>query len=144
MKKKHLKSGFTLIELLVVITIIGVLTSLFVSNMVGVRERAKDARSKSNLNELKTALRLYYNDNQNYPATDALPNPGATFEDGVVYMQEVPFYIDYIQQNNGDGFLVSTELETASDHEICESWSSCNVAGTCTVGTDVTYYVCAN
>lgn len=139
------KSGFTLIELLVVITIIGVLTSLFIANMVSVRERAKDARTKSNLNELKTALRLYYNDNQNYPDTATLPAPGNTFQSGtgVVYMQEVPYYDSYAPTNNNDGFLVSAELENEADTEICESWNRCGQPS-CVAGTDTTFYMCAD
>ncbi|NCS97452.1 MAG: type II secretion system protein [Candidatus Pacebacteria bacterium] len=138
--------GFTLIELLVVITIIGVLTSLFVANMVSVRERAKDTRKKSNLNEFKTALRLYYNDNQNYPQAAAIPAPGASFSSagGVVYMQEVPEYTNYAVDATGDGFTLGVDLDNLSDTEICESWDRCNVAGTCVVGTDATYYICAD
>ncbi len=146
--KKQVKNGFTLIELLVVITIIGVLTALFITNMVGVRERAKDARSKSNLNELKTALRLFYNDNQNYPATGSVdePTPGSTFAGpgGIVYMQEVPNFDSYAQTNSGDGFLVGVTMDNEGDPEICESWTRCGVAGSCVQGTNVEYYVCAN
>lgn len=143
---KKQKKGFTLIELLVVITIIGVLTSLFVANMVSVRERAKDARKKSNLNEFKTALRLYYNDNQNYPQAAEIPAQGNSFTGagGVVYMQEVPEYLDYTVTPTRDGFTLSVELENLSDTEICESWTKCGVAGTCETGTDSVFYMCAD
>lgn len=135
--------GFTLIELLVVITIIGVLTSLFVVNMVSVRQRAKDANIKSSLNELRTALRLYYNDYQNYPAT--LPAVGNTLSGpgGVVYMQEVPAYDDYAVLNNGDSFVVSIELENTSDTEICESLLKCGIEQKCEIGVSTTYYACS-
>ena len=66
MKKR---SGFTLIELLVVISILGVLASLIVTNLNDSRARARDARKKQNLQAMKTALRLYYNDYQAYPAS---------------------------------------------------------------------------
>ena len=59
--------GFTLIELLVVISILGVLAGLIVNNLNDSRARARDARKKQNLNQMKTALRLYYNDYQGYP-----------------------------------------------------------------------------
>lgn len=65
------KSGFTLIELLVVISIIGILTSLVMSNMNSARERARDTQRKSDLRSIQTALRLYYNDKGRYPCHDS-------------------------------------------------------------------------
>lgn len=61
------RSGFTLIELLVTITIIGILAALVTANLSDARARARDARIKQSLVQLKTALRLYYNDYQKYP-----------------------------------------------------------------------------
>lgn len=74
MKVFHKKEGFTLIELLVVIAIIAVLVAFSVTNFLGARQRAKDVKIKSELAELKNALRLYYNDYSIYPATAASPN----------------------------------------------------------------------
>jgi general secretion pathway protein G len=62
------QKGFSLIELLVAIAIIAVLMALAVPNYLGARERARDSKKKSELSQLKTALRLYYNDYQRYPA----------------------------------------------------------------------------
>lgn len=59
--------GFTLIELLVVIFIIAVLTGLAMTNFLGARERARDSKKKAEINQAKTALRLYYNDFGKYP-----------------------------------------------------------------------------
>src|SRR3972149_3925712 len=60
--------GFTLIELLVVIAIIGILASIIIVSLIGVRERARDARRKSDLRSMRTALELYYGKNKKYPA----------------------------------------------------------------------------
>lgn len=62
------KQGFSLIELLVVITIITALLGVAIPNFLGARQRARDAKKKAELRELKSALRLYYNDYQKYPA----------------------------------------------------------------------------
>lgn len=66
-KNKQFNNGFTLVELLVVISIIAVIIAITMSNLLGARGRARDSVRKSNLSELKNALRLYYNDYQSYP-----------------------------------------------------------------------------
>ncbi|OGG04333.1 hypothetical protein A2Z33_04265 [Candidatus Gottesmanbacteria bacterium RBG_16_52_11] len=67
--KRKLTEGFTLIELIIVIGIIAIILAFSISNLLGARGRARDARAKAELRELKTALRLYYNDYQNYPVS---------------------------------------------------------------------------
>jgi prepilin-type N-terminal cleavage/methylation domain-containing protein len=67
------RKGFTLIELLVVISIIAVILGLTTANFLGARGRARDAKRKSEMKEVKNALRLYYNDYQTYPAANANP-----------------------------------------------------------------------
>lgn len=61
------KRGFTLIELLVVISIIGILTTLVAANLNSARSRARDAERKSDIRNMATALRLYFNDWNQYP-----------------------------------------------------------------------------
>ena len=68
-KYHHPEHGFTLIELLIVIFIIAILTGLAMTNFLGARERARDSKRKSEMMQLKTALRLYYNDYGKYPAS---------------------------------------------------------------------------
>ena len=59
--------GFTLIELLVVIAIIGLLSSVVLASLSAAREGARDARRLSDMNQIQTALELYYNNNNAYP-----------------------------------------------------------------------------
>lgn len=71
MKKEKLMKGFSLIELLVVIGIIAILTGLVAFNFNSARMRARDVQRKSDLRELRSALELYKNDNnQQYPSSD--------------------------------------------------------------------------
>jgi len=72
--KQISKRGFTLIELLVVISIIGILATLIMANFVGIRERARDAQRKSDINQIQKALELYKNKVSpiNYPVTGNL------------------------------------------------------------------------
>jgi prepilin-type N-terminal cleavage/methylation domain-containing protein len=65
------KKGFSLIELLVAVSIIAALMAFTMSNLLGARERARDAKKKEELSQLKNALRMYYNDYQRYPGVCA-------------------------------------------------------------------------
>jgi prepilin-type N-terminal cleavage/methylation domain-containing protein len=60
--------GFTLIELLVVIAIIGILAVIVLMTMSAVRKKARDAKSKSDINSIVTALQIYYGNHGVYPA----------------------------------------------------------------------------
>lgn len=148
-------SGFTLIELLVVIGIIGVLSALLLANFVGVRERAADSSKKSNLDQLKKALRLYYNDYQEYPASSSgngiLGCGGGsglcTQETGfatsaTVYMKELPADFAYYSNGN-ETFMLVTTLENASDESIQASQDRCqNEISEYTAVAETDFVVC--
>lgn len=63
--------GFTLIELLVVLGVIGILATgvVFVVNPIGQFEKARDAKRRTDLKTVATALELYNNDYGQYPST---------------------------------------------------------------------------
>ncbi|HEY4508910.1 MAG TPA: type II secretion system protein [Candidatus Paceibacterota bacterium] len=67
--KKKRSRGFTLIELLVVISIIGVLSSVVLTSLNGARVKARDAKRKVSLLQLRSAIELYYSTNNSYPST---------------------------------------------------------------------------
>ncbi len=132
-----MKRGFTLIELLVVIAIIGVLATLVINNLNDARGRARDLKRKSGLNQLKTALRLYYNDYQRYPA-DAngryIPLCGGAncqtgdnwTVSGTIYMASMPEYqYNYDEASNGEYYTLKVSLENAADPDIAPSQAAC-------------------
>jgi len=155
------KQGFTLIELLVVISIIGILVTIAVVNLVSARERARDVVRKQQMNELKTALRLFYNDHGNFPAAGATgtiigctsaPETLAPCADGGVFSYEFTgytnTYMDQLPIGSDDTMIYATPagysytakvlLENIGDSDIVASQDRCN-GGT---ADDSYYYVC--
>jgi prepilin-type N-terminal cleavage/methylation domain-containing protein len=59
--------AFTLIELLVVIAVIGMLSSIVLVSLKGVRAKARDAQRVATLNQIRVALELYYDQYGTYP-----------------------------------------------------------------------------
>lgn len=142
------RSGFTLIELLVVIVVIGILATLVVANFSSSRSRARDVKRKNDLNQMKTALRLYYNDYQTYPAASAGQIAGcgangttacawgsAFSANSVSYMGQLPpdplnsgsYTYTYAQRNSGDGFTITATIENASDDDDTTSQNRCGI-----------------
>lgn len=68
---KGCEHGFTLIELLVTIALIGVIATFLLANFNAARTRSRDTQRKSDLRNITSALRLYYNDLGVYPASDS-------------------------------------------------------------------------
>lgn len=86
------QKGFTLIELLIVIAIIGILSTVLMVNFIGIRERARDARRKSDLRQIQQALELYKSDVNSYPDTSVFGGScnGAFANGNTTYMSKVP------------------------------------------------------
>jgi general secretion pathway protein G len=143
---KYIKTGgFTLIELLVVVSLIGVLATLVLANLNAARQRGRDAQRKSDLRNIQTALRLYYNDYGIYPANMAGNIAGCDIggtsiciwgeyfiADDQTYMSNLPTdplpNIDYnYVQIDADDYTLTACLENASDEKG-------QVSATCTTG----------
>lgn len=146
--------GFTLIELLIVIAIIGILATLLMSNFIGVRQRARDGKRKSDISQMQAALEQYRADHGTYPPLNntltcntALTDPNNV---AIVYMKKIPcdpfvltgqsYYNNgsYYYTSDGTSYTLAACLENASDPQKAPSSPG---GGGC---TNNTYYVVQN
>jgi len=61
-----MKKGFTLVELLVVVAIIGLLVSISIGATRNYREKARDARIKAVLGQVRSVASMIYDKNYSY------------------------------------------------------------------------------
>ena len=86
------KKGFTLIELMVVISLISIIATFSISNYTQVQKQGRDAKRKTDLNQVKLALEFYYSVNNAYPAQANIVW-GSAWAEGTPstsYMKQVP------------------------------------------------------
>lgn len=63
------QKGFSLLELIVIVVIIGLLATIILAFMSGIRQRSRDTKRERDTHELRTALGLYATDKGRFPAT---------------------------------------------------------------------------
>ena len=117
--------GFTLIELLVVIAIIGLLATVVMTSLNSARKKGRDARRIEDINQIKTALELYYDSNGRYPSTasgtaalkdagymSAIPKDpqGNDYE----YVGSTTTYVLYIDLEDSNHKALQSDTDTAS------------------------------
>ena len=68
--KMRKERGFTLIELMLVIVILGILAGAVVTNMMGVGDDARKARAQTDIESIKTAIRMFEIDMGYFPSDD--------------------------------------------------------------------------
>jgi prepilin-type N-terminal cleavage/methylation domain-containing protein len=157
--RKMFGAGFTLIELLVVMVIIGILATVGLVAFASAQARSRDARRKSDLKQISTALELYYSDYGAYPVSSGgkikgCPSAGAgaaacdwggdssEFTDNVTtYMRIVPgdpskgynYYYRTVAVNSvaNQGFQLFARLENTQDQARIATLHSCGGTDTC-------------
>lgn len=149
----HNKKGFTLIELLVVIAIIGILSAIGLVSLNGAREKARDSKRQSDLSSIKSALALYYDDNNSqYPGTGSTSTGGAAWTGGLdaalvpTYTGALPTapaagnttgnqVYNYVVSTNRDNYYLFTRLEGTVTGVATPYWYSNSKGATATVAT---------
>jgi len=121
-KKNPNPKGFTLVELLVVIAIISLLSSVVLSSLNSARAKARDAKRKQDMIQIRNALEMYRSDFGVYP----MASPGAwggvatgpcgpgnspTYIAGIVptYMDALPVDPSNPASNSCGGYLYNSD-----------------------------------
>lgn len=99
------RRGFTLIELLIVISLITMLAIMATFSYGKSQSLARDARRKDDLKKIQTALELYRQDNDAYPATSGFwytSDPGNNGYWGVIVYPADGKYVPGLEPYLGD------------------------------------------
>lgn len=94
------KLAFTLIELLVVIAIIGILAGLIILNLRSARVKARDAKRKSDIASVQTAVESYIDDTGKAPFCD---DAG-----GLIFCRTIEPYGPFLEPLQTAGYLTTT------------------------------------
>lgn len=84
MKKKN---AFTLIELMIVVAIIGILAAIAIPKFSALVDKSKEGATKGALASIRTALSVYYSDNEGVFPSDNL----SILTSNGKYLTDVPF-----------------------------------------------------
>ncbi len=135
---KNMKKGFTLIELLVVISIIGVLVALSVFGLQGARQASRDAKRKSDLEQIRSAIEIYKSDCDKYPDSLGLSLSGdgttTSCSSSNTYLSAVPAdpaapSSDYRYANpTATTYEICASLEQGGTTVACGGFTSCGTA----------------
>ena len=99
------KKGFTLIELMIVVAIIGILAAIAIPKFADLINKSKEGATKGALSSVRSALQVYYGDNEGVFPTDNL----AVLTASAKYITSIP-----VAKIPGTGHADSGVVTTAS------------------------------
>jgi type IV pilus assembly protein PilA len=132
------KKGFTLIELLVVVSILGILLALSIFGAQGARQSSRDAKRKTDLEQIRSGLEMYKADCNSYPVNiksgETLVGSGATSAclESNMYINKIPTdplsttnSYAYKQIDSSTYVLCASLEQTPSPPMVTSNCSSC-------------------
>ncbi|MBU2579538.1 type II secretion system GspH family protein [Patescibacteria group bacterium] len=130
-KNKNKRAGFTLIELLVVVAILGLLSTIVLFSVEGIRAKSRDVRRVGDVKSIMDGLAMYNNNRSVYPIYDGYiigDDAMSVALSGDVVMSKAPVdpindvmggvtYKYYYQSLTGATYFIQYYLETNSIHD---------------------------
>lgn len=119
-----MKKGFTLVEILVVVTIISILASIAAVSYSRFIKQSRDARRKTDIEQIRAAIELYRNFNNVYPTSGA--SQGMAFGSGEIsdssatkYMSKIPDDPAYNSADASTSTYYYSSTGTFQDYTLC-------------------------
>jgi general secretion pathway protein G len=108
-KNKVLKNSISLVEILVLAAVIAILLAVSVPSYISMRNRANEARTEVEMENIVTAIEIYKADREEYPPSASGKQLFTVLSD---YMEKIPesdyWGNDYVYINTGDGYTLSS------------------------------------
>lgn len=141
MKKTINKLSFTLIEILVTISIIAILAAGAAISYSSLTKGSRDARRKSDLENIRAAFEMYRSANNNYPN-----NVGTYINGNCSTLSTVPTFTSYMpiiptDPKTGYIYYCTTSASDYTVEAFLESGSICTGSHSCTGATSCNYCV---
>jgi len=134
----RIRRGFTLIEILIVIAIIAILATLAMANYQNSNKRSRDARRSADVDTIKKALGLYYEEYEKYPLCTNACVQKLGYEitesnmpaDFLVYLNPLPRNPLNYNKQTGHGYDYVVDSMVGSDLNRYGIWVLYEMAGT--------------
>lgn len=118
-KRMNNEEGFTLIELMIVIAVLGILAGIAIPRLGGVKNKAEDAKINSAAAAIRSAMEMYYAENDSYPASNEIDD----YEDLQGTVDDYVTLPD-LTDSSGNDLVSSLTYNSDSDQYLLEITSS--------------------
>ncbi len=138
-----MRKSFSLVEILVVVTIISMLASIAAVSYSRFVKQSKDARRKSDIEQIRAAIELYRNFNGSYPAVVTFGTGSIVDGTPSTYMSKVPN--DPMSAASSGNTYYYASASPFMDYILCaytEGGTDTTSAGSFTCGTSLTCNYC--